>query len=68
MHDECRAARRPCLPCKLELWRSEGTSPFAATSSEFYHGPTQRELARETVDRAKAEGREDRLGGPTRWV
>lgn len=43
---------------KLDYWRTSGRSPFAAQSESFFHGPTQRELVRETVEAAKASGTE----------
>jgi len=43
---------------KLRYWRESGHSPFAAQSESFFHGPTQRELIKDTCDRARAEGTE----------
>lgn len=58
IHPECANARCPCFADKLRIWRADGHSPFATKNSEFYHGPTQREIVRDITDAARRDGTE----------
>lgn len=42
----------------MRYWRESGHSPFKHQPREFFRGPTQRELVKDTIERAEAQGME----------
>lgn len=55
-------SQHPCWPCKVQHWRSSGHIPGKHLPRYFTEanatGVTQRELAREIFETAKATGRD----------
>jgi hypothetical protein len=55
LHDECRSAVRPCLGCKLLLWRLNGV-PVRVPQHFDTSGPTVREAVNDMHERYKQNG------------
>jgi len=55
-HEAC--SPDSCFAAKMRYWRESGHSPFKHQPREFFRGPTQRELVKDTIERAEAQGME----------
>lgn len=67
LHTECQDDPHPCFACKCRHWREHGMN--LVVPQQWNDRPTVREMQREIVDTAKAEGRDIALADDKyRWT
>jgi hypothetical protein len=61
IHAECGNSPHPCFPCKMRLWRQEGT--FSLKVPSDWKGPSVQVRAKEWVKQAQENGYEPEYAG-----